>query len=110
MNIIFTSVAKLKNTLCDSKDKVLPNNHCGVYELSWDCGGNKLEKQKKCVLTESSEHQEDSMTGKLAASGATEHSKDCHGWFNRLHPRTLKKLFKYTNENKRIFRNKQFRG
>ena len=55
-------------------------------------GGNILEKQKNCVLTRSIEHQEDSMTGKWEASGATKHSKDCHGWFNWMHPRTLAKL------------------
>ena len=32
------------------------------------------------------------MTGKWEASGATEHSKDCHGRFNWLHPKTLAKL------------------
>ena len=43
-------------------------------------------------LTRSIEHQEDSMTGKWEASGATEHSKDCHGRFNWLHPKTLANL------------------
>ena len=55
-------------------------------------GGNILEKQKKRVLTRSVEHREDSMTGKWEASGATEHSEDCHGRFNWLHPKTLAKL------------------
>ena len=32
------------------------------------------------------------MAGKLEASGATEHPKDCHGRFNWLHPKTLGKL------------------
>ena len=32
------------------------------------------------------------MTGKWEASGATEHSKECHGWFNWLNPKTLAKL------------------
>ena len=32
------------------------------------------------------------MTGKWEGSGATEHSKDCHGRFNWLHPKTLSKL------------------
>ena len=55
-------------------------------------GENILEKQKKCVLTRSIEHQEDSMAGKWEASGSTEHSKECHGRFNWLHPKTLAKL------------------
>ena len=53
---------------------------------------NTFEKQKKRVLTQSVEHQEDSMPGKWETSGATEHSKDCHGRFNWLHPKTLAKL------------------
>ena len=32
------------------------------------------------------------MAGKWEASGATEHSKDGHGRFNWLHPKTLAKL------------------
>ena len=32
------------------------------------------------------------MAGKGEASGATEHSKKCHGWFNWLHTKTLAKL------------------
>ena len=46
------------------------------------------------MFTRSFDHQEDSMAGKWEASGATEHSKDCHGWFNWLHPKTLVKLSK----------------
>ena len=53
--------------------------------------GDTLEKKKR-VLTRSIEHQEDSMAGKWDASGATEHSKDCHRRFNWLHPKTLAKL------------------
>ena len=33
-----------------------------------------------------------SIAGKWEASGATEHSKDCYGRFNLLHPKTLAKL------------------
>ena len=32
------------------------------------------------------------MKGKWEALGATEHSKDCHGRFNWLHPKTHAKL------------------
>ena len=52
--VIFTSAAKLKNILCNSKSKLLPNNYPCVYKLSCDCWGkNTLEKQKERVLTES---------------------------------------------------------
>ena len=44
------------------------------------------------MLTQSIEHQEDSMAGKWEASGASRHSKHCHGRFNWLHPKTLAKL------------------
>ena len=78
--VIFTSAEKLKNILCNNKSKLLPNSYLGVGET------------KKRVLTRSIEHQEDSMAGKWEASGATEHSKDCHGRLNWLHPKTLAKL------------------
>ena len=54
--------------------------------------GKYIGETKKRVLTRSIEHQEDSMAGKWEASGATEHSKECHGRFNWLHPKTLAKL------------------
>ena len=44
------------------------------------------------MLTQSIEHQEDSMAEKWEASDAVEHSKDCHGQVNWLHPKTLAKL------------------
>ena len=44
------------------------------------------------MLTQSIEHQEDSMAGKWEASDAVEHSKDRHGQVNWLHPKTLAKL------------------
>ena len=62
-----------------------------VYELNCDCEGIHW-RNKKRVVTRSFEHQEDSMAGKWEASGGTECSKDCHGRFNWLHPKTLAKL------------------
>ena len=53
---------------------------------------NYPEGTKKRVLTRSLEHQEDSKAGKSEASAATEHSKNCHGRFNWLQPKTLAKL------------------
>ena len=55
-------------------------------------GGGYIGETKKRVLTRSIQHQENSMAGKWEASGATEHSRDCHGRFNWLHPRALGKL------------------
>ena len=90
--VIFTSAAKLKNILCNNKGKLLPNNYPGAYELSCDCGGEYVGEAKKCVVTRSIEHQEDSMAGNWEASGATEHSKECHRRFNWLHPKTLAQM------------------
>ena len=56
-------------------------------------GVNILENKKKCVLTRSVKHLEDSMTGKWKAwKMETKHSKDCHEQFNWLHPKMLAKL------------------
>ena len=55
-------------------------------------GGGYIGQTKKHVPTQSNEHQEGSMAGKWEASGATGHSKDCHGWINWLHPKMLAKL------------------
>ena len=90
--VVFTSDAKLKNILCKNKSKLLPNNYPDVYELSCDCGGGYIGEPKKRVFTRSFEHQEDSMKRIWEALGEAEHSKDCHGWFNWLHHKTLAKL------------------
>ena len=45
--VISTSAANLKNILCNSKSKLLPNSYPGVCELSCDVGGggdDTLEK------------------------------------------------------------------
>ena len=55
-------------------------------------GWGFIGETKKRGLTRSIEHQGDSIAGKWEASGATEHSKECHGRFNWLHPETLAKL------------------
>ena len=54
--------------------------------------GEYIGETKKYVLTRSVEHQNDRMTGKWEALGATEHFRDYHGRFNWLHPKTLAKL------------------
>ena len=89
---IFKSAAKLKNILCNNESKLLWDSYPGVYKLSCVCGGEYIGETKKRVLTRSIEHQECSIAGKWEASGATEHSKDCYGRFNLLHPKTLAKL------------------
>ena len=44
------------------------------------------------MLTQSVKQQEDSMKEKWEALGATEHSKDCNGRLNLVHPKILAKL------------------
>ena len=77
----------------------MPNSYPGVYKLSCDCGGEDIgkKKTKKRVLFRSIEHQEDSMAGKWETSGATEHSKECHGRFNWLHQKHLQNCPTYAN-------------
>ena len=55
-------------------------------------GREYIAETKKLVLTQSIEHQEDSMAEKWKASDGTEHSKDCHGLFNWVHRKALAKL------------------
>ena len=86
---VFTSSRKLKDILCNNKSKLLPNSFPGVYQLKCSCGSVYIGETKKRVLTRAIEHQQDSMNGKWEASGATEHTKSCHGWFDWLHPKTL---------------------
>ena len=54
--------------------------------------GEHIGETKKRVLTQSIEHQDGTMSGKWETYRATEHSKDCRGWFNLLQPKTLAKL------------------
>ena len=42
---MYTSTAKLKTILCNSKSKLLPNSNLSVYKLSCKCGGNTLQKK-----------------------------------------------------------------
>ena len=70
--------------------KLLPNSQPGVYQLDCSCNGKYIGESKKRVLTRCIEHQQDSMSGKWESSGATEHTKECHGQFDWLHPKTVR--------------------
>ena len=50
--------------------------------------GNILANRKR-VLTRCIEHQQDSMSGKWESSRATGHTKEHHGQFDWLHPKTV---------------------
>ena len=72
--------------LCQkNKPKLLSNRQSGVYQLDCLCNGKYIGESKKRVLTRCREHQKDSISGKWEASGATDHTKECHGQFEWLH-------------------------
>ena len=73
--VIFTSTAKLKNILCNNNSELLPNSYTGVFVIV----EKNIGEIKKRVLNRSIEHQEDTVTEKWEASGATEHSKGLIG-------------------------------
>ena len=47
------------------------------------------------VISRSIEYQQESIKGNWSCSGATEHTKECHGHFDWLHPKTLSMKNKY---------------
>ena len=88
-DITFTSRKNLQSILCQSKPKLLPYSYPGVYQLDCSCNGRYIGESKIKVLTRCIEHQQDSIKGNWESSGATEHTKECHGQFNWIHPRTI---------------------
>ena len=89
VRVIFTSPPNLKSILCNHKSKLLPNSNPGVYQLKCTCGSIYIGETKKRILTRCIEHQQSTLKGEWTKSGATEHSKNCHGAFNWLHPKTI---------------------
>ena len=63
--------------------------HPGVYQLNCSCSGRYIGESKKEILTRCIEHQHDNIKGNWESSGTTEHTKECHGQFNWIHPRTI---------------------
>ena len=72
-----------------NKSKLLPNSHPGVYQSDCSCNGRYIGESKKKVLTRCVEYQQDSIKANWESSGATEHTKECHGQFSWIHPRTI---------------------
>ena len=60
-----------------------------MYELKRSCGPVYNGELKKKIISRSIEHQQESMKSNWPSSGATEHTKECHGHFDWLHPKTL---------------------
>ncbi|XP_065640463.1 uncharacterized protein LOC124819032 [Hydra vulgaris] len=69
--------------------KLPPNTNPGVYQLKCSCNSIHIGETKKKVISRCIEHQQNSVKGKWASSGATEHSKSCQGTFDWLHPKTI---------------------
>ena len=44
---------------------------------------------KNKIISRSIEHQQESIKGNWSYSGATEHTEECNGHFDWLHPKTL---------------------
>ena len=63
----------LKNLICWSKSKLLPNSFPGVYQLECTCNALNICETKKKVITRTIEHQQNSFNEKWESSGATEH-------------------------------------
>ena len=79
----------IQSILCQNKQKLLPNSHPGVYQLDCSRNGRYIGESKKKVLTLCIEHQQDNIKGDWESSDATKHTKECHGQFNWIHPRTM---------------------
>ena len=89
-DITFTSDKYSQSILCQNKPKLLPCwSHAGVYQLDCSCNGKYIGKSKKTILTRCIENQPDSIKGNWESSSAIEHTKECHGQFNWIHPRTI---------------------
>ena len=88
-DITFTSGKNSQSILYQNKPKLLPNSHPGVYQLDCSCNSTYIGELKKKVLTRCVEYQQDSIKANWESSGATEHTKECHGQFSWIHPRTI---------------------
>ena len=108
-DIAFISGKNLQQILCQkNKLKLLPNSQPEVYQLDCSCNGKCIGESKKRVLTRCIEHQQDSLNEKWKSSGATEHTKEWHGRFDWLHPKTVYAFFIHVRKkNLRSARNKQ---
>ena len=92
---MFQTGPSLKNILCKSKNKLIPNSYPGVYELKCSCRSVYNGETKKKIISRSIEHQQESIKGECSSSGATKHTKECHRHFNWLHSKTLSMKNRY---------------
>ena len=57
--------------------------------MDCSCNDRYIGETKKKALKSCIEHQKDSIKVNSESSGSTEHTKECHGKFNWIHPRTI---------------------
>ena len=59
-------------------------------ERVWGCNQSKQPWHSfVCSVAPEDVHQQESIKGNWTSSGATEHTKECHGCFDWLHPKTM---------------------
>ena len=66
-----------------------------MYKLKCSCGSVYNGETKKKIISRSVEHQQESIKGNWSSSGATKHTKECHGYFDWLHNKTLSMKKRY---------------
>ena len=54
-----------------------------------------MVKTKKKIISRSIEHHQESIKGNWRSSGAIKHTKECHGYFDWLHPENLSMKNRY---------------
>ena len=87
--VAFQTGPNLKNILCRNKDKLILNSYPRVCELKCSCGSVYSGETKKKIISRSIEHQQETIKCNWSSSGATEHTKECHGHLDWLYPKTL---------------------
>ena len=93
--VVFQTGPSSKNILCKNRDNLIPNSYPGVYELKCSCGSVYNGETRKKIISRSIKHQQESIKGIRPSSGTTEHTKECHGHFDWLHPKTLSMKNRY---------------
>ena len=89
LGVAFKTGADLDSILCKNRDKLVPGSYPGVYELGCSCGSEYSGGAGERVITRSMGHQREGIGGSWTSSGATEHMRECHGFFDWLRPKTL---------------------
>ena len=101
VRVAFQSDRSLNNILCKKIDKLIPNSHPGLYALKSLCVSVYNGKIKKKIISRSIEHHQESVKCNWSSSRATEYTREYHGHFDWLHPKSFTVKNKYYNRNVR---------